>query len=698
MIRKWGYLKKLRILCLLVFASIVLSVVGYKKYNLSNNKNMDVLNGKALRQYTIRLDDFGIKNDGSHPVETSRGINKALQYAYKNKYNKVIIPYGEYCISEVDPIIMPNDMEFDLNKATFRINTNGLEGYSIFKFAGCKNAEIMDGTLLGDRYTHDYNTIKSSHEWAIGVVFDDSENCELDKITIMSFPGYGVYTSMGNDVSNSKIRVTVSNLEAGNISKTGNLNKDNNTIRTIEPLDISNVGGEFELGYNKGYMGYPFITSNTYDAYFYNKDMKFITSNKMCKQYKKIIIPDGAKYVHFVFQQKTVPLKGDLDFNNATIFLTNYKSPNNIKIVNCSIEDNRSLGIGLCGGRNVLIENNMFKSNGGGLPGYAIDIEDGWEYMDKFTIKDNKFINNINDVVVCAGDNIIFDNNGFSSTVYVWERTTNYKFINNKFENIKQSINYEYSTDTVITGNTYINCKINLISEKNSNILNIENEKLINSYINRMNEGVELKNSKIVTDSSISVRLVGSYRNCSINSKGGDYISTSLFGCKIEDAELNCEGNIIFDNCEFTRSSTTTSNIKSIKINKCKFEDSYFLITTWGSETQMNVESSKINMLTGTNSFINISAGRISNLIFKDNTVVNKIDKPVFNMYDTTYNLPNGKTLIENNVFEQLKYPYIFDGVNITQGYFNFSNKNNIIKGANLLNKKYINNKYFSIS
>lgn len=48
--------------------------------------------------------------------------------------------------------------------------------------------------------------------------------------------------------------------------------------------------------------------------------------------------------------------------------------------------------------------------------------------------KNNKFIGNNNDIVSCAGDNIIFENNSFTSTVYMWGRTTNYKFLNNFFK------------------------------------------------------------------------------------------------------------------------------------------------------------------------------------------------------------------------------------------------------------------------
>ena len=617
----------------------------------------------------------------------------------KKGYGKVIMPKGEYCISENNPIIMVNNIILDLNGSTFSINTNGIQKYTIINFTGCKNATLINGTLLGDRYTHDYKTMKGSHEWDCGVVFNDSEQCRLDKVTVKGFPGYGVSSSLGKNISNLVIGVTKSNLAIGNISDKGVSNKSTGTIRTIKPMDISKVDGEFELGYNKGYMGYPYMSAKEYDAYFYDKDMKYISSSKGCKQYKKVSIPKGANFVHFVFSQGTVPSSGDTDFNGTTVFLTNYNSPYKIKITNCLIEDNRSLGMGLCGGRDFLIQGNTFKNNKGGAPGYAIDLEDGWEYMDKYVIKDNKFIGNANDVVICAGDNITFSGNEFSSTVYMWGRATNYKFTNNKFENSKQNINYECSTNTVCRGNKYTNCKIVISSKNANNKITFENEDLNNTSINTMSKGAELKDSKIVSDSNTSIRIAGTYRNCSINSKKGDFISAKFYNCKIESTNLNCQGDTVFKDCKFNSSSFgTTTNTKKITVSNSTLINCGFIVNTWGSPVLACIQDSEINMLSSNNSFINISAGKIANLIFKNNTVINKIGNPVFKLYDTGYSVPKGNANIADNNFTLTKYGYVFDGVKITSGTFSFNDKNNKIQGAKILSPQYINNKYFSIN
>ena len=541
--------------------SLVISIFLITFIHLNTIK----LSAETLKNYGVDIQKFNINNNGLNPIETSKGINDALNYAAKNKYDKITFPKGEYCISEENPITMVSNLIVDLNGATFKINDNGLQHYTVIDFSNCSNSQLINGIILGDRETHDYKTIEGSHEWTCGIVFNNCDNCILDNVTISSFPGYGISSSLGENLSDLIIGVTKENLSIGNINDKGKLNNKKGTIRTIDPLNISNVGGEFELGYNKGYMGYPYMQSKEYLSYFYDENMKFISKVDNCKQYKKVLIPDNAKYVHFVFKQDYVPERGDTDFNGTTVFLTNYSSPNNITIKNCLIEKNKSLGMGICGGYNWNIENNMFKENGGGAPGYAIDLEDGWEYMDSFLFKNNKFIGNNNDIVSCAGDNIIFENNSFTSTVYMWGRTTNYKFLNNSFSNIAMNINYEYSTDTECSGNTYNNCRIAITSKNKDAEFNINNENIIDTHVNTMPENVSIIDSKITADNIDNIRIYGNFKDCHISKVTGSLVNFRGEKCKINNSNIYIQEEVNFkeSNIEDTNiaSFTTTEKI-----------------------------------------------------------------------------------------------------------------------------------------
>ena len=649
-----------------------------------------------ISNYSVDIKKFNINNNGLNPIETSKGINDALNYAAKNKYDKITFPKGEYCISEENPITMVSNLIVDLNGSTFKVNDNGLQNYTVIDFSNCSNSQLINGIILGDRETHDYKTIEGSHEWTCGIVFNNCDNCILDNVTVSSFPGYGISSSLGENLSDLIIGVTKDNLSIGNISDKGKLNSKRGTIRTIDPLNISNVGGEFELGYNKGYMGYPYMQSKEYSAYFYDENMKFISKVDNCKQYKKVLIPDNAKYVHFVFKQDYVPERGDTDFNGTTVFLTNYSSPNNITIKNCLIEKNKSLGMGICGGYNWNIENNMFKENGGGAPGYAIDLEDGWEYMDSFLFKNNKFIDNNNDIVSCAGDNIIFENNSFTSTVYMWGRTTNYKFLNNTFSNISMNINYEYSTDTECSGNTYNNCRIAIRSKNKDAEFNINNENIIDTHVNTMPENVSIIDSKITADNIDNIRIYGNFKDCHISKVTGSLVSFKGENCKINNSNIYIqeEGNIKESNIEDTNIASFTTTEK-ITLDNNQLKNTKISLSTWGCPTEVLLKNNTISI--DKDSLLHLSAGVTKEVILDDNTIENNSDKALINLFDTSYTKAKGKLILKKNTISQRNSDYIFDGVKIESGEFDFIYNNNHINGAKLINPIYKQMKCFNV-
>lgn len=672
--------------------SLVISIFLITFIHLNTIK----LSAETLKNYGVDIQKFNINNNGLNPIETSKGINDALNYAAKNKYDKITFPKGEYCISEENPITMVSNLIVDLNGATFKINDNGLQHYTVIDFSNCSNSQLINGIILGDRETHDYKTIEGSHEWTCGIVFNNCDNCILDNVTISSFPGYGISSSLGENLSDLIIGVTKENLSIGNISDKGKLNNKKGTIRTIDPLNISNVGGEFELGYNKGYMGYPYMQSKEYLSYFYDENMKFISKVDNCKQYKKVLIPDNAKYVHFVFKQDYVPERGDTDFNGTTVFLTNYSSPNNITIKNCLIEKNKSLGMGICGGYNWNIENNMFKENGGGAPGYAIDLEDGWEYMDSFLFKNNKFIGNNNDIVSCAGDNIIFENNSFTSTVYMWGRTTNYKFLNNSFSNIAMNINYEYSTDTECSGNTYNNCRIAITSKNKDAEFNINNENIIDTHVNTMPENVSIIDSKITADNIDNIRIYGNFKDCHISKVTGSLVNFRGEKCKINNSNIYIQEEVNFkeSNIEDTNIASFTTTEK-ITLDNNQLKNTKISLSTWGCPTEVLLKNNTISI--DKDSLLHLSAGVTKEVILDNNTIENNSNKSLINLFDTSYTKAKGKLILKNNTINQGNSDYIFDGVKIESGEFDFIYNNNHINGAKLINPIYKQMKCFNI-
>lgn len=655
------------------------SFITIDKGNYLNSLN------KKGEIYTIDLDKFNINNKGAKPIETSLGINNALSYAKSNGYHIVKLPTGNYVISETKPIKMLDNLIFDLNQSTIKINPNKNQHSVVVEFTNCKNSTLRNGTVEGDRYEHDYKSIAGSHEWNCGIVLNNCENITVNSIVVKGFAGYGLSSSLGENLSPLQIGITTSNLTIGNITSSGQSTNSTGNIRTIKAMDISAVGKGLELGYNKGYMGYPFLSTKSYDIYYYDRNMKFIKSTRGVKQYKKITNPVGAFYAHFVFHQSNLPTKGDTDFNNTVVFITNYASPTKIHITNCTFEDNRCLGMGLCGGVNFLIEKNKFINNKGGAPGYAVDMEDGWEYMDNFVFKDNVFENNANDVVICAGDNISFIGNQFSSTVYLYPRATNYIIQQNTFKDINMGIHMEFSDTPQIDKNQYINCKVGYTHNgKNGEITAvITNEQLINSSVLTMSKGVKLKNANIYCEDKYSVRLSGTFIDCNIDVKKGDFISAFCEGSTLKNCNVNLQGNNSFNNCLIKDSYINTTNPStSIDVNNSSLSNSVITVNTWGDSCKINLRNNDIDIPQSPKSFLQVSAGKTPKLILDGNTIRSKSSQPIISIYDTTYSKPNCSISLVDNDFQILNNTLLIEGRPIENGTFK------IVIGKNKVNKK----------
>ncbi len=391
---------------------------------------------KFTREYRIDLARFNISTNGANPVETSRGINQALQDAQAAGANRVVFPKGTYLISELDPVVITNrNMIIDLNGSTLQIHTNGLLKYAIVRIEyGAENVRLTNGRLRGDKDAHDYKTVEGSHEWGSALVFAGGSNLEVDHITITNVTGYGVASSSGVPMKDPKrcLKVAVKNIEPGAFSDTGDKVANEAKTRTIKPYELSmeDFGDEFEFGYVFGYMSYPSVMDRNYQACFYDKDMKFL-QRKACIQFKKTALPAGTAFIHLEFNQPEVKEAAKHGLCGAIVCS---RPPIDVHFHHNVMADNRSLGFGFCGGQRWIMEDNVFERNGGVAPSYGIDFEDGWDFMQDIVFRNNTFKGNVSgDLVVCAGSEMIFEGNTFEKSAVVWGRAHNYSFLRNRF-------------------------------------------------------------------------------------------------------------------------------------------------------------------------------------------------------------------------------------------------------------------------
>jgi hypothetical protein len=425
------------------------------------------------KTYLIELSKFGIHNDGTHATETSKGINAALQDAKKLEANRVVFPPGLYLISEADPVVLDlHDAIVDLNGATLQIQSNGLPKYAVVEIVnGAENLRLTNGTLRGDRDTHDYKTQPGTHEWGTGLHLISGINLEVDHLNLTEFAGDGVSTTISGNRTRPELLAMIfksvmhKELEPGGFSEKGEKIASSEKTRSKEAWDLSRCGGEFEFGYMAGLMGFPFIQGRVFQVYFLDGEGRFLEKRR-CLQYRKIILPAGAKSAYFEFNQPEVseePAHAGAAKGQWLARITNFKPPRDVHFHHNVLSRNRCLGMAYTGGQRWVIEENRFESNGGTAPSYGVDFEDGSELLQDVVFRKNTFQGNKGgDLVVCAGTELSFEDNVFEKSVILWGRPHNYTFCRNRYN----GGTVLYCTRTGIASihdNWYQNCKLSIV-------------------------------------------------------------------------------------------------------------------------------------------------------------------------------------------------------------------------------------------
>ncbi|APZ91815.1 hypothetical protein Fuma_01409 [Fuerstiella marisgermanici] len=427
---------------------------------------------KFQRVYVLELERFNIHTDNSHAVETSNGINQALQHAKTLNANRIVFPKGIYQISELDPVVIDHRQTIiDLNGATLQLRSNGLAKYSVIEIVdGAEDVRLTNGHIRGDKDTHDFSTGRG-HEWGHGLVLHGGQGVEVDHLTVSHVTGDGVSTRNSGARTRpellEKIKYSVypRHLEQGAFDSAGAKVDSSKKMRSIEPFDLTSCGGQFEFGYSTGYLGYPFIKGRLYQAHFYDAKMKFIEMQK-CLQFRKVTIPDNAQFVHLEFNQPAVsqtPAHAGAARGTFVGRITNFRPPCDVHFHHNTLFENRRLGLGFCGGNRWLIEDNLFERNGGTAPAYGIDFEDGWELMQDVVVRNNRFKDNVaGDLVICAGSELLIEDNVFEGNVIVHGRPHNYTFRNNSYTG--GLVRYTTRTGVAsIHNNTYKNCSLSIL-------------------------------------------------------------------------------------------------------------------------------------------------------------------------------------------------------------------------------------------
>jgi hypothetical protein len=368
--------------------------------------------------YMIELGRWGIKNDGTDAVNTSKGINDVLKFASDQGFEEVLLPKGIYLIDENNPIEPQSFMVFNLNGSILRIRTNGLIGYALINFQRNQQfSRITNGKIEGDKDTHDYTSITSTHEWGHGIRVDSTPVVGAN-VRFMSIDNLEIYNCTGDGIALESLYGQIPNIsfdgkfEMGGINTTdGALVVDANRIRSSVKIDLTQPNivkwGYFGLyGGSYGGLGAG-ITSDLYDVIFYNKDSTFNSAKINIQFFDEVEVPQGANYAKVVIHQSTVPAMGQ-----STITLKVVEFAKHVYIDKCNIHECRRLGISVSGAKHVYIKESEIHHIRGTAPQGAIDIEDMYDSNQYINIENNNIHDNASyNIVAVAGRHISITNN-----------------------------------------------------------------------------------------------------------------------------------------------------------------------------------------------------------------------------------------------------------------------------------------------
>ncbi|WP_214628841.1 right-handed parallel beta-helix repeat-containing protein [Paenibacillus agaridevorans] len=363
--------------------------------------------------HTIDLKRWGIRNDGSKPVETTRGINRALVWAHNSGITAVTLPAGTYTIDKNSSIEMVANMLFELSdKVTIQKEPNAKESYFLLQVRyGDNNVTLRGGIYKGDKDQHDYSKKESpytpgTHEGGYGISVIGAENVTIDGVKATHFTGDGLvlggHGTMVRDLYENSF-------ESGGIDAKGKRVADPAKIRTSIPLkfdhEIFKDRREFEMANN-------LKLPRSFDIFFYSSKNTLISSRKSVNARDIIALPDGASYAHLVFSQK--------GFKGAYIEQWNRVVSSNVVVRNSEFAYNRRQGITVGGADRVLIVDNELHHMKGTMPQSGIDVEGGFgengNRNSNIMIKDNKFHNNASyDVILYDGRDAIVEGNHLAS-------------------------------------------------------------------------------------------------------------------------------------------------------------------------------------------------------------------------------------------------------------------------------------------
>ncbi|MBR1921701.1 MAG: hypothetical protein IJ829_06840, partial [Kiritimatiellae bacterium] len=308
-------------------------------------------------------------------LKTLEGLQRLLDDKAAAGFHKVVLLPGTYRISAKGKIRLPDRMTLDLNGATLKENGFAGCGALMVSISAVRDAHLVNGTLEGDYYEHDYANSEKNSEWVNGFGISGSAMyCSVENVVVRDITGYGGGNGMGKGGANGGYTTFlkgVGKYVPGLLNaRDGTLDASVEGCFTADYVRLPDNADRLQVS---AYLGYQGIRTRQWQLLgcWYDKDKKFISSETLF-QYRVVPKPAGAAYLRFTEVNSSAKVAGKDDLN-----LTCFNVPQNCEVKNCTFDRCRCVGYAASAMKNMLFENNLFTHSGESSAKCAFDAEDG---------------------------------------------------------------------------------------------------------------------------------------------------------------------------------------------------------------------------------------------------------------------------------------------------------------------------------
>ena len=546
----------------------------------------DIYGRKSFRDYfEIRVKEPIVKSEyivSDDEIPTDSDSIEWLNQLILNldeKYNYLTLPTETYKMKFGETLALRDNLTLDLNGSEIVLEEGqaGNKGIQV-NIQQCYDTHVINGTIVGDRDTHDYENSPNNSEWVNGINIEGrSKYCSYENVEVKNITGYGSTLGFGYD------------RDGGYYCWNTMSHKGvwNSTLQYEESdyYDLSKFKVEgcnfFQLGKYLGYQGNPYLSDIwCYRIQFFNKD-KVLIDDFNGYFYRKVFIPNDVEYL------KILSLKG-MRFTSASIFA--FKTPVNCEFNKVRHIDCRCVGCAPSSMESLRLIDCYFTNCGTNAAKCAFDSEDGWDMMHDFYMAGTVFENNPNNHwLTCGGHNFLLEHNEYPGNMSFWTRCQNYTVRNNKISNIRESYNkpthhariYDNECSGAITSTKTIikNCVAKQINGEADNCTTYSlpnTTKTVDGCNFILSNEVQYISDISISNSTFSLADGVEIRKFSFNKKNGQikFMNCDFRGGFYDLANHNTFNSGEFINCNFDKVAINvncayTDNTETVIFKNC---------------------------------------------------------------------------------------------------------------------------------